>query len=140
MKLRINESKYNLDWKEIGTETIYIGAERYRLPIYEKCLYNTIVIQVVPEENENEELVWTVYYTPEIGKAGFKLAETGFFDSKEAIDYVDNELVEKFDIFDINKNLDINESNDITNNSSLVKSSCVKMCKIYKSVLEELTK
>ena len=140
MKLRINEPKYNLDWKEVGTETIYIGAERYRLPIYEKRLYNTIVIQVVPEENENEELVWTVYYTPEIGKAGFKLAETGFFDSKEAIDYVDNELIEKFDIFDINKNLDINESNDMTNNSSRVKSSCIKMCKIYKSVLEELTK
>jgi len=140
MKLRINESKYNLDWKEIGTETIYIGDERYRLPIYEKRIYLAIVIQVVPEENENEELVWTVYYTPEIGKVGFKFAETGFFNSKEAIDYVDNELIEKFDIFDINKNLDINESNDMTNNSSSVKSSCIKMCKIYKSVLEELTK
>lgn len=139
MKLRINESKYNLDWKEIGTKTIYIGTKRYRLPIYEKRLYNTIVIQVVPEDIENEELVWTVYYTPEIGKVGFKFAETGFFSSGEAIDYVDNELIEKFDIFDINKSLEINESNDITNNSSKVKSSCVKMCKLYKRVMEELT-
>lgn len=104
MKLRINESKYNLDWKEVGTETIYIGDERYRLPIYEKCLYNKIVIQVVPEKDDNnEEIIWTVYYTPEIGKVGFKFAETGFFYSEEAMDYVDNELIEKFDIFDIVK-------------------------------------
>lgn len=96
MKIRVNESKYNLDWKEVGTETIYIGAERYRLPIYEKCLYNKIVIQVVPEkDDDNEEIIWTVYYTPEFGKAGFKLAETGFFDSEEAMDYVDKELVKK---------------------------------------------
>jgi len=100
----IKEEKYNLDWKEVGTETIYIGAERYRLPIYEKCLYNKIVIQVVPEkDDDNEEIVWTVYYTPEFGRAGFKLAETGFFDSEEAMNYVDRELIEKFDIFDIGK-------------------------------------
>ena len=140
MKLRINESKYNLDWKEVGTETIYIGDERYRLPIYEKRIYPTIVIQVVPEEDDNkEEIVWTIYYTPEIGKAGFKCVESGFFSSGEAMDYVDNEFIGKFDIFDINKNLEINESKDMTNNSSRVKSSCAKMCKIYKSVLEELS-
>ena len=140
MKLRINESKYNLDWKEVGTETIYIGDERYRLPIYEKRIYPTIVIQVVPEEDDNkEEIIWTVYYTPEIGKAGFKCVESGFFNSEEAMDYVDNGFIGKFDVFDINKNLEINESKDMTNNSSRVKSSCIKMCKIYKSVLEELS-
>lgn len=97
----IKEEKYNLDWKEVGTEIIYIGAERYRLPIYEKCLYNKIVIQVVPEkDDDNEEIIWTVYYTPEFGRTGFKLAETGFFDSEEAMDYVDKELIKKFDVFD----------------------------------------
>ena len=93
MKLRINENKYNLDWKEVGAKTIYIDAERYRLPIYGKTLYNKIAIQVTPEE-ENDEIIWTVYYTPEIGKAGFKCVESGFFSSGEAMDYVDNELIE----------------------------------------------
>lgn len=37
------------------------------------------------------------------------------------------------------KEFGINESKDMTNNSSRVKSSCAKMCKIYKSVLEELS-
>ena len=37
------------------------------------------------------------------------------------------------------KEYGINESKDMTNNSSRVKSSCAKMCKIYKSVLEELS-
>lgn len=95
----IKEEKYNLDWKEVGVETIYIDDERYRLPIYEKCLYNKIVIQVVPEE-ENNEIIWSIYYTPNIGKAGWKFVETGFFYSEEAMDYVDNELVKKFDVFD----------------------------------------
>jgi len=133
LKLRINESKYNLDWKEIGTETIYIGDERYRLPIYEKRLYPTIVIQVVPEENDNkEEIVWTVYYTPEFGRAGFKFVETGFFDSVEAMDYVDNELIGKFDIFDIINNA-INEDVD-TNSKDLAE----QVLETFKSDVDRL--
>ena len=58
-----------------------------------------IAIQVTPEE-ENNEIIWSVYYTPNIGKAGWKFVETGFFDSEEARDYVDKELVKKFDVFD----------------------------------------
>lgn len=96
MKLYIHESKYNLDWKEIGTETLYIDDDRLRLPIYEKRI-DKIVIQVVPEE-DNDELVWTVYYTPEIGMAGFKFVESGFFTSGEAIDFVDNEFIPEFNI------------------------------------------
>lgn len=65
-------------------------------------MYNKIVIQAVPEE-ENNEIIWSVYYTPEFGRAGFKFAETGFFNSEEAMDYVDNEFIGKFDIFDIVK-------------------------------------
>ena len=95
----IKEEKYNLDWKEVGVETIYIDDERYRLPIYEKRLYKKIAIQVTPEE-ENDEIIWSVYYNTDTGRAGWKFAETGFFDCEEAMDYVDKELVKKFDVFD----------------------------------------
>lgn len=37
-------------------------------------------------------------YTPEIGMAGFKFVESGFFTSGEAMDYVDNEFISKLDI------------------------------------------
>lgn len=107
MKLYIQESKYDLDWKEIGTETLYINDDRLRLPRYEKRI-NEVVIQVVPED-DNNELVWTVYYTPEIGMAGFKFVETGFFTSGEAIDYVDNEFIPKLDL---NEAMAYNLSND----------------------------
>ena len=98
----IREDKYDLSWKEVGNEIIYMDDDRLKLPIYEKRVYNHIVIQVVPEES-NDELIWTVYYTPNIGKDGFKLAETGFFSSGEAMDYVDDELIGKFDIFNMQK-------------------------------------
>lgn len=91
----VKESYYN-NWEEIGTETLYIDDDRLRLPRYEKRI-DKIVIQVVPED-DNDELVWTVYYTPEIGMAGFKLVESGFFTSGEAMDYVDNEFISKLDI------------------------------------------
>ena len=96
IKLYINESINYKDWEEIGTETLYINDDRLRLPRYEKRI-DKIVIQVVPED-DNDELVWTVYYTPEIGMAGFKFVESGFFTSGEAMDYVDNELISKLDI------------------------------------------
>jgi len=84
--------------EEIGTKTLYINDDRLRLPRYEKRI-DTIVIQVVPED-DNDELVWTVYYTPEIGMAGFKFVESGFFTSGEAMDYVDNEFISKLDIYE----------------------------------------
>ena len=91
----VKESYYN-NWEEIGTETLYINDDRLRLPRYEKRI-DKIVIHVVPED-DNDELVWTVYYTPEIGMAGFKFVESGFFTSGEAIDYVDNEFIPKLSI------------------------------------------
>jgi hypothetical protein len=102
----IREARYGLDWKEIKTQSLYIGNNEYvKLPVYERRLYNNIVIHVVPEEtDEVGEIVYRVYYTPSIGKAGFKQVESDFFSSGEAMDYVDNELIGKFDIFDIVKN------------------------------------
>ena len=96
IKLYINESINYKDWEEIGTETLYINDDRLRLPRYEKRI-DKIVIHVVPED-DNDELIWTVYYTPEIGMAGFKFVESGFFTSGEAMDYVDNEFISKLDI------------------------------------------
>ena len=93
IKLHINESINYNNWEEIGTETLYINDDRLRLPRYEKRI-DKIVIQIIPED-DNDELVWTVYYTPEIGMAGFKFVESGFFTSGEAMDYVDNELISK---------------------------------------------
>ncbi len=98
----IREARYGLDWKEIKTQSLYIGNNEYvKLPVYERRLYNNIVIHVVPEEtDEVGEIVYRVYYTPSIGRAGFKQVESGFFSSGEAMDYVDNELIGKFDIFE----------------------------------------
>lgn len=96
IKLYINESINYKDWEDIGTETLYINDDRLRLPRYEKRI-DKIVIHVVPED-DNDELIWTVYYTPEIGMAGFKFVESGFFTSGEAMDYVDNEFISKLDI------------------------------------------
>jgi hypothetical protein len=94
-KRSVKES-YRNNWEEIGTETLYINDDRLRLPRYEKRI-DKIVIHVVPED-DNDELVWTVYYTPEIGMAGFKFVESGFFTSGEAMDYVDNEFIPKLSI------------------------------------------
>lgn len=95
-KSTVVKESYHNDWEEIGTETLYINDDRLRLPRYEKRI-DKIVIHVVPE-NDNDELVWTVYYTPEIGMAGFKFVESGFFTSGEAIEFVDNEFIPKLSI------------------------------------------
>lgn len=90
----LKEEYYDLGWKEVGTETIYTDEGRQRLPIYEKRINRKEVIQVVPEQEE-DYIVWTVYYTHEIGKEGFRLIESGFFDSEEAMGYVDKMMSKK---------------------------------------------
>ena len=91
MKLRIKESNYDLGWKEIGTETLYINYDRVRLPMYEKRI-GKLVIHVIPEDYDGE-ILWTAYYTPEIGQVGFKYIDSDFTNSEDAMEYVDNKFI-----------------------------------------------
>lgn len=94
MKLVFKESNHN-DWEEVAYETLYFADGREHLPIYGKSFGDNVMVHITPEE-EDGELVWTIYYSPDFGNAGFKFVETGFFTSEEAIDYVYSDVLKRF--------------------------------------------
>ena len=103
MKLVFKESSHN-DWEEVAYETLYFADGREHLPIYGKSFGDNVMVHITPEE-EDGELIWTVYYSPDFGNAGFKFAETGFYNSDDAIDYVYKYLLKRLDGLSENINI-----------------------------------
>ncbi|MBO7212360.1 MAG: hypothetical protein J6V44_15340 [Methanobrevibacter sp.] len=101
MKLVFKESNHN-DWEEVAYETLYIGDDRLHLPIYGKFFGNNDAVHITPEE-EDGELVWTIYHSPDFGNTGFKFVETGFLTSEEAIDYVYSSVLKRFGLSERNR-------------------------------------
>ena len=98
MKLIIKEEKYDLSWKEHDVK-MRVDGEMGTYPSYAKRVGN-LVVNIDPEVFNNGEFGYTVYYTPHIGKAGFKKAESGFMNSSEAMDYADTYIFGASDFVD----------------------------------------
>ena len=98
MKLIIKEEKYDLSWKEHDVK-IRVDGEMGTYPSYAKRVGN-LVVNIDPEVFDNGEFGYTVYYTPHIGRSGFKKAESGFMNSSEAMDYADTYIFGASDFVD----------------------------------------
>jgi hypothetical protein len=98
MKLIIKEEKYDLSWKEHDVK-MRVDGEMGTYPSYAKRVGN-LVVNIDPEVFNNGEFGYTVYYTPHIGKAGFKKSESGFMNSSEAIDYADTYIFGADDFYE----------------------------------------